>query len=185
MFSYVIKTTIVAFALLINSAAFAGPVLTADQWWLQTDNLGGIRQSTTAPDYFFAVSQNTIWDPTATYLAPEGYRVATTAEGNSVFNQPNFSGQLTYFMQGGWNGYSWEGQSRYYFRFADSNTTSAYKHAGNYDEYYVQNSTAVTQFAGMVLILDPTNVSAVSTPLNIGALGLLGALFLRRKNLRK
>jgi hypothetical protein len=189
------KITAIA-ALSLSCASAQAEFISSDDWWLTTDNLGGLRQSTTNPDYFFAVSKDNIMDTTATYGNIDGYRIATTAEGESVFNQAHTSGiqTYTYYSQGGWSGYTWEGKNRYYFRFADSVQTDAYKHAGNYDEYYVEYQPITSGvFAGFVMVRDGTATSLpnnaphaaatdVSAPALLGAgLGLLLMGLRRRK----
>jgi hypothetical protein len=181
-----LRTLLAVSVLAFTSLSAQAEIISVDDWWLQTDNLGGLRQSTTNPDFYFAVSQDNTWSRTATYEAMEGYRVATTAEGRDVFNQPNSSGIFTYHNQGGWNGYSWEGRARVYFRFSDSAGTNAFKHAGNYDEYQVQYSSYGATFAGMVMIKEPENASSasladVSAPVGIAALAFAGLMLMRRR----
>ncbi|MFT5548377.1 MAG: hypothetical protein ACI9CO_000291 [Candidatus Azotimanducaceae bacterium] len=164
-------------------------VITVDNWWLQTDTNGGLRESTTNSDYFFAVSQSNTWDRTATYESIAGYRIASTAEGQSVFNQGNTSGIFTYFNQGGWTGFDWEGVKRLMFRFSDSDITLAYKHAGNYDEAALSYGIIANRFAGFVMVKDAyvakpkpkrNNVSEPSI-IALLALGLVGIGFARRR----
>lgn len=161
-FKAIILLLVVSFSANSNAG-----LIEVDDWWLQTDNLGGLRQSTTNSDYYFAVSKTNVWSVSDNYEAIDGYRVATTAEGLSVFNQNNFSGDHTYYNQGGWSGYNWAGTNRYFFRFSDSDVTNAYKHAGNFDEYHVQYS-GHTSFAGLVLIKE----ASVPEPMPIALLGL-------------
>ncbi|MFW2544614.1 VPLPA-CTERM sorting domain-containing protein [Primorskyibacter sp. 2E107] len=166
-----------AFFLSVSPARLSAATIAVEDWWLQTDTLGGLRQSTTDGRFYFAVSQSNVWSPGDTYEAPTGYRVATTAEGEAVFNQGNSSYVYTYYSQGGWSGYYWEGKSRALFRFSDSHLTGAYKHAGNFDEYYVQTSPSTTDFAGLVLIADmaavPLPASGVLLMLGLGGFGLM------------
>ena len=145
--------------------------LARPDWHLTTDSLGGLRQSTWDSSVWFAVSQSTTWDPTATYEAPDGYRVATTAEAMTIFIPVNVAPPYVYYNQGGWSGYVWGGAARYYFRFADSAITNSYKHVGNFDSYQVQYSAATSNFAGMVLIAVPEPSSAFL--LGLGSFGLL------------
>ncbi|MEO0487035.1 MAG: VPLPA-CTERM sorting domain-containing protein [Pseudomonadota bacterium] len=146
-----------------------------DDWWLQTDTNGGLRQSTWDSRFWFAVSDFTFYAPNAndTFEMPTGYRWATTQEALDAFVYSNVPPEFTYWGQGGWSGYVWEGQTRYHFRFSDSHATNGYKHAGNYDSYSVQYSSSSTQFAGLVLMEDAT---AAPVPLPASALLLLGGL---------
>jgi hypothetical protein len=181
-----LRTLLAVSAIAFASLSAQAEIISVDDWWLQTDSLGGLRQSTTNPDFYFAVSDSNVWSPTATYEAMAGYRVATTAEGTAVFNQKNVSGIFTYYNQGGWNDYMWEGKNRYLFRFSDSNTTNAYKHAGYHDEYRLEHSSTANSFAGMVMIKEPENASSasladVSAPMGIAALAFAGLMLMRRR----
>jgi hypothetical protein len=183
-----LRTLLTVSALAFASLSAQAEIVNVDDWWLQTDSLGGLRQSTTNPDFYFAVSQVITWLPSATYEAMDGYRVATTAEGEAVFNQGNTSGIHTYLNQGGWDQYTWEGGFRARFRFSDSNTTSAYKHVANYDEFHVQYDGRTENFAGMVMIKEPENAPSgsasladVSAPMGIAALAFAGLMLMRRR----
>jgi cysteine-rich repeat protein len=134
-----------------NKSACTAPADTS--WMLKTDNCGGFRQSTFNTKVRYAVSASTTWDPNKKYDCPDGYHWASTAEGNAIFgSNGNSSPPHVYYAQCGWNGYSWAGADRYYFRFSDSKTTNAYKHAGNYDMYQLQNTTDTNNFGGIVCI---------------------------------
>jgi hypothetical protein len=186
------KITAIA-ALSLFCASAQAEFISSDDWWLTTDNLGGLRQSTTAPDYFFAVSKENVWDKSATYGNIDGYRIATTAEGQSVFYSLDHNGGWTYYGQGGWNGYTWEGKGRSTFRFADSVQTNAYKHAGHGDSFQIYYSEQTSSFAGFVMVRDETATSLpnnaphatatdVSAPVFLGAgFGLLLMGLRRRK----
>ena len=128
----------VLFAFITVSVSAATVAL--NDWWLQTDSLGGLRQSTWDEDVYFAVSQSNVWSIGDVYEAPEGFHWATTAEGQAIFTSDHDTGpgNFVYFNQGGWTLYEWEGLTRHSFRFSDSDVTNAYKHAGQYDEYFVQ-----------------------------------------------
>ena len=154
-------------------------VITVDNWWNQTDNLGGLRQSTTNSDYFFAVSQSNVWDKSADYESIDGYHIASTAEGQNVFNDLNNIGMMTYYGLGGWSGYTWMGQMRVYFRFSDSATTNAFKSAGRSDDFLVQTSTHTKWFAGFVMVKD--NPVPEPSIIALFALGLVGIGFARRR----
>jgi len=122
-------------------------------WWDTSDNLGGLRCCTHDSRVYFAVSKSSTWDRTNLYEIPPGYRWLSTSEGTTIFNGSNRNGyHYTYHGQGGWNGYVWGGETKYYFRFSDSHVTDSYKHAGNPDYHAVQYSASTSNFAGLVLI---------------------------------
>jgi hypothetical protein len=83
-----------------------GPVDPTD-WMEKTDNCGGFRQSASAPDVYYAVSNSNVWDKNRTYACPAGYRWATTAEGTARFNNSPSYPYNTYHNQCGWSGYDW------------------------------------------------------------------------------
>lgn len=163
-----------AFALPAHSATIA-----LNDWWLQTDSLGGLRQSTWEPTMFFAVAQDNVWNKGAVYEAPTGYHWASTAEASALLGTSNVSPPWTYYNQGGWSGYNWEGKNRFYFRFSDSHLNDSYKHAGNYDSYPVQYSSSTSNFAGLVLI---QNAAPAPAPAGLGLMGLAALMLLRRRN---
>jgi hypothetical protein len=154
-------------------------VIAVDDWWLQTDTNGGLRESTTNSDYFFAVSQSNIWDKSATYESIAGYHIATTAEGIGVFNRGVNNHIYTYHGHGGWSGYVYAGLTRQYFRFSDSDTTNASKYVGNCDGCSVQYNDTVERFAGFVMVKD-YDVPEPSIIALFG-LGLVGIGFARRR----
>ena len=161
-------TTILLFALHHELASAA--VITAANWHLATDSLGGLRQSTYAPTVWFAVSQSNTWQIGDVYEPLPGFHWASTAEGNAIFGtNANISPPYVYYSQGGWTGYSWEGQTRYFFRFSDSHVTGSYKHVGNYDSHQLQTLLTPSNFAGLVLIQDPVAVPEPSSFLLFGA----------------
>ncbi|CAN0027151.1 unnamed protein product, partial [Hapterophycus canaliculatus] len=82
------------------------------------------------------------WDSYAHYDCPEGFHHASTAQGFELFpgtqdddREAASTEAAVYFGQCGWDGYSWGERSRMYFRFSDSGSTGAYKHAGRRDSY--------------------------------------------------
>lgn len=171
----------VVFAMGLSIGRAEAATIAANDWWLQSDSLGGLRQSTVNDQMFYAVSQSNVWNPGDTYEAPTGYRLATTAEGLAAVGAPGLA-EYTYYNQGGWSGYVWEGLARYYFRFSDSNVTFRAKHAGNHDNASLFNTGAVTNFAGMVLIVDTSTVPVpAALPLLLLGLGGLGFAARRRK----
>jgi hypothetical protein len=184
-----LRTLLAISVLAFTSLSAQAEIISVDDWWLQTDNLGGLRQSTYAPDFYFAVSDSNVWSPTAIYEAMDGYRVATTAEGQAVFNSNNNSGERTYYNQGGWNGFNWEGKTRTSFRFSDSASTGAYKHLSLSDQYLVLlGHDGVTNFAGMVMIREQNSTSSstladVPAPVGIAALAFAGLMLMRRRKI--
>ena len=97
-----------------STSNFAGIVCMKDgtpdptAWMETTDNCGGLRQSTSDPDVYYAVSRYNVWDKTRTYACPSGYHWASTAEGSARFpTGGTASGSNVYSGQCGWNGLSW------------------------------------------------------------------------------
>jgi len=129
-----------------------GPIPQVLNWWNRSDKLGGLRQSTSHTHVFYAVSISNFWERNRAYELPLGYRWMSTSEGLSTFVSGLNTGTYVYRDQGGWNGYVWGGVNRYYFRFSDSSSTNAYKHAGHKDQYSVQYSGDENNFAGLVLV---------------------------------
>jgi hypothetical protein len=171
-----LKAAFVGLILAVSSFANAG-IIALDDWWLQTDSLGGLRQSSYESTMYFAVSKNTQWDKTATYEIMNGFHWATSTEAIALLSTTNTGPTYTYFGQGGWNGYEWEGDIRYFFRFSDSVSNNAYKNSGTYDSYGVNYDGDTRFHAGLVLIKDsPTNSTSVPEPstLAIIALGMIG-----------
>lgn len=124
-------------------------------WMLTSDSCGGFRQSTYHPSVYYAVSSSSTWDKSKHYECPRGHHWACTEEGRRIFkNNNNWSGTYVYLNQCGWNSYAFGGTRRYYFRFRDSATTNALKHAGNHDEHKIQFSSGTGYFAGIVCIKD-------------------------------
>ena len=118
---------------------------------LRTDNCGGFRQSTYDPRVFYAVSKSTTWSKTTVYSCPRGYYWASTQDGKIIFGRnSNWSGVYVYHGQCGWSSYTYAGYARHYFRFRDSASTNAHKHAGSYDEYQVDYFSST--FAGIVCL---------------------------------
>jgi hypothetical protein len=181
-----LRTLLAASVLAFTSLSAQAEIISVDDWWLQTDNLGGLRQSTADPDFYFAVSQDNTWSKTATYEAMDGYRVATTAEGQAVFNSNINSGEYVYYNQGGWTNYTWQGKDRVYFRFSDSASTEAYKHVGLKDQYNILTHPDTGQFAGMVMIREQNStfsstLADVPAPMGIAALAFAGLMLMRRR----
>ncbi len=123
---------------LVNIANAA--IIPVADWHLTTDNSGGLRQLTQPQfsDIYLAVSKDTTFSSTDTYEIMAGFRQMTTAEAIARFPGNGAPGTLpifSYHNQAGWNGYDWEGKTRYEFIYSDSVTTGHYKHAGNYESH--------------------------------------------------
>lgn len=173
--------------MLFATSSASASLIALDDWWLQTDGHGGLRQSTYESTMYFAVSKFTTWDKTATYEIMDGFHWATSTEANALLSTSNIGPNKTYASQGGWAGYDWQGQTRYFFRFSDSAINNAYKHAGNYDSYQAQYYNATHGFAGLVLIKDPvsnTQLSSVPEPSTLAILGL-GLIGLAARRFKK
>ncbi|KAF0693387.1 hypothetical protein As57867_015584, partial [Aphanomyces stellatus] len=129
------------------------------------DTCQGFRQSTFhGGKVAFMVAATTLWDPNAVYDCPAGYQWATTDDAISLF--PGTQGgstdspePLTYVDQCGWLGYTWGSHDRRCFRFADSATSGACKHAGKRESFRVEVDFATTDFAGVVCVQASTNPS--------------------------
>ncbi|GAA0304568.1 hypothetical protein GCM10009128_24910 [Psychrosphaera haliotis] len=159
-------------------------VIPLEDWWLQADNAGGLRQNIDSPDMYFAVAQTPLWLPYMNYEIMEGYHWATYAEASSMLTSNSLSTRVhTYFNQEGWSGYYFQGVNRYFFRYADSNINGKYKHAGNYVNHNdTLSNFNQSNFAGLILIKDEF-VEPVSEPATIAvfALGLVGLVIRRRR----
>jgi hypothetical protein len=172
--SGIVVSIFIGFTILAHAEDIA-----VDDWWLQTDTLGGLRQSVTDPNFYFAVAKDIHWSPTNTYETIDGYHIASTAEGLSVFNQRTAGGISTYKGQGGWSNYDWEGVSRWSFFFSDTANTGAFKHAGHNDGYSVQRKPLIVStpyFAGFVMVKDaeiaPKPASLVLLAMGLGLMRL-------------
>lgn len=184
-----LKLVLPAILLALSSSANAATIA-LDDWWLQTDSLGGLSQSSTDSSIFFAVSDSNSYNVGDTYIAPTGYHWATTAEAQSIFDltptyavhTPSFE-TYSYYGHGGWNGYTWENLVRYYFRFADSDSTGAIMHTGGLEDRIFSYDYAgeTNNFAGIVLVQDVSTVPVPAAAWLFGSalLGFFG--FSRRK----
>lgn len=118
-------------SLLVNSAQ-AGLIEVAD-WHLTSDSLGGLRQSSASDDIYYAVSKLTTLNWDNTFEALDGFHFANYQEWRGLVGTDPNNRENGYLGQGGWSGYTWEGQVRAFFLFADTQTNNRYKHAGNSD----------------------------------------------------
>jgi len=174
--------------LLFSLFSFIGPangtLIALDDWWLQSDEHGGLRQSTYNENVYFAVAKSN-FSLTDTFEMIDGFHWASTSEAEAIFgNNANTSGIFTYYNQGGWSGYSFEGKTRVMFMLSDSIVTNKYKHAGNYDEYKLNTYADINSYAykaGFVLIKDKVESIPEPSTLAIFALGVLGLAFRRNK----
>ncbi|GLE04361.1 hypothetical protein PINS_up013291 [Pythium insidiosum] len=119
------------------------------------------RQSSTVADILYVVAASTVWDPLARPDCPRGWRWATTVEGESRFGS-FVSGSdeepYVFWNQCDWKGYSFASATRRRFRFADSYTTGAFKHAGRRDSAAVEFSFDTADHAGLVCVSDPLSL---------------------------
>ncbi|CAM9518397.1 unnamed protein product, partial [Ectocarpus sp. 8 AP-2014] len=125
--------------------------------------------------------QENKWDPDTRYDCPDGFHHASTAQGFALFTGTHDDDReaasmepTVYFGQCGWNGYTWGGRSRTYFRFSDSGRTGAYKHAGRRDSYRpgIDNEDIGDPAAGFAGIVCVDSEQAASGSLAPGALEL-------------
>jgi hypothetical protein len=122
-------------------------------WMETTDSLRGLRQSTSHPQLWYAVSRSNVWDKQMDYRPPKGFQWATTDDGLAILGgSTSNSTAFVYYNQGGWDRYTWAGKERYYFRFADSAVTNAAKHAGTADPAPITYNSDTDNFAGIVLL---------------------------------
>ncbi|KAK1928469.1 hypothetical protein P3T76_016034 [Phytophthora citrophthora] len=123
------------------------------------DTCQSFRPSSIDPNVFFTVAAQNVWDPKETYDCPLGFRWMSTPEAHRVFvgtiATESSEEPLTYFDQCGWHEYNWGGQTRMYFRFSDSKTTGAFKHAGFRDSYRIDTGFQTDGFAGIVCYREP------------------------------
>ncbi|KAL3656353.1 hypothetical protein V7S43_018797 [Phytophthora oleae] len=124
------------------------------------DTCQSFRPSSIDLNVFFTVAAQNVWDPEETYDCPLGFRWMSTSEARRVFvgtiaAESHNEEPLTYFDQCGWHEYEWGGQTRMYFRFSDSTTTGAFKHAGFRDSYRIDTGFQTDGFAGIVCYREP------------------------------
>ena len=121
-------------------------------WMLTSDSCKGFRQSTYNRSVYYAVSSSTTWNKSKYYHCPVGYYWPCTEEGRKIFNDNSWSGPKSYHSQCGWSGYNYGGGSRYYFKFRDSSSTNAYKHAAHHDAQQPYTTSSTSNFAGIICI---------------------------------
>ncbi|KAG1692930.1 hypothetical protein DVH05_024254 [Phytophthora capsici] len=136
-----------------------GPYLS---WMVKSnyrDTCQSFRPSSIDPNVFFTVAAQNVWDPEEMYDCPLGYRWMSTSEAHRVFvgitATKSSEEPLTYFGQCGWREYKWGGQTRKFFRFSDSMSTGAFKHAGFRDSYRIDTGFQTDEFAGIVCYREP------------------------------
>ncbi|KAG9398102.1 hypothetical protein AC1031_015023 [Aphanomyces cochlioides] len=118
------------------------------------------RTSSLSSDILFVVAQSNTWQVNHVYDCPQGYTWMTTSQAKHLFNGGGDS--FVYWNQCGWVEYVFQGISRKWFRFADSATTGAFKHAGRIDGFPIEYSFTATEFAGIVCLRSPS--SALFSP---------------------
>ncbi|NUN12239.1 MAG: hypothetical protein HUU55_01235 [Myxococcales bacterium] len=131
------------------------PTVSPTDWMDTSDYCGGFRQSSWDPNFYFAVSKSTTWNPALDYQCPAGYTWATGAEIDAAFTTSNpSSDQRVYGNQCGWSstsGQYWNGVQRVYFRIKpDVTGTNRYMNAADADSYRGTTSGATSEFAGIV-----------------------------------
>jgi hypothetical protein len=122
-------------------------------WMDMSDDCKGFRAAKQYANVHFAVAKVTTWDKAKNYQCPKGHHTATSSEAKALFvnNAPQ---EFVYNGQCGWVGDQWGGQTRKYFRFADSATTNLYKHVGEKEGTPPSEYSGVDFFAGVVCIAD-------------------------------
>ena len=191
-----------ALALIAIVASFSSSaeLVTVDQWHETGDNFGGFKQSNFSQDVFFAVGDHDYFSRNNSYEIMKGYRIATFEEYVNILDEaePGFSTQATYYNQGGWSGYSFNGQHRHVFTFLDSQIGDEVIHVGNADNnlnYTITGDSQLNNYwAGFVLIKDSSSgggvydfstsnfvSSDVPVPIMFSALGLGLIGFSKRK----
>ena len=143
---------------------FAGIVCVDDNWtndpldWMDTsDACGGFRQSTWDPRFYYAVSKKNVWNKTKTYECPAGYHWASTSDYETKGKFPataQATGQKVYSDQCGWKTTTWNGLTRYSFRFSNSATNNRSIRTDSVEEYKGGTDTSTANFAGIVCMKD-------------------------------
>lgn len=129
-------------------------------WMLGGNSCNSMRNSSVHSDLLYVVAASNVWDHAKTYECPVGFHWATTKEISSYFpptgqtDSINLNEPYVFWNTCQWSGYVFGSLSRKYFRFADSQTTGALKHAGRRESAPVEVSFTTTEFAGVVCIKD-------------------------------
>ncbi len=185
-----IKATIFGLVLSLSGFASAGLIQYSD--WHDNSGDGGLRQAYFHDAVYFAVAKDIDYSNLDTYVAPNGFRIATQNDYFTLWNSPaNKTNCPTecnflYFDQGDWNGYAHNGTTDgSLFAFADKqvNGDALAANAGNYETHAAQKSVNAYYgshlllnphiFGGMILIKETKTVPEPST-LAIFALGMIG-----------
>lgn len=175
-----LKIAVTSFVISVCSFANAA-LIAVDDWHYTEDDLGGLRQSLSSPDVYYALTTLGIFDTNTEYEMIEGFHFATRAEHASLLGSLLGTTQAEYvhpyFRKGGFSGYpsylNDPGSTRFKFIFADATTVGGYVHAGSY-ETNVQNgvfSHGSMNIAGLVLIRNPV-VDEIPEPSTLAIFGL-------------
>lgn len=129
-------------------------------WMLGGNSCNSMRNSSVHSDLLYVAAASNVWNPTQVYECPVSYHWATTQEIKTYFpstnqiDSININEPYVFWNTCQWVGYVFGGLSRKYFRFADSQSTGALKHAGRRDSAPVEVSFTTAEFAGIVCIRD-------------------------------
>lgn len=129
-------------------------------WMLGGNSCNSMRNSSVHSDLLYVVAASNVWNPAKMYECPVSFHWATTKEISSYFpptgqmDSISLNEPYVFWNTCQWSGYVFGGLSRKYFRFADSQTTGALKHAGRRDSAPVEVSFTTAEFAGIVCIKD-------------------------------
>lgn len=173
-----------------------GSCVTVAEWHNTGDDFGGLKKATFADDLFLTVSDSGTYNKVGTYEELAGYHWATSEEMATrltTYLSANGDGDLqtfNYHGQGGWAGYNFANSAgdlvdRRYFVFSDTATSSRVIHAGikeylnitstnSVRVHYSNASTEASNWAGFVLIKDPTLDVPEPPAIAIFVLGLIG-----------
>lgn len=204
MFKKITTILTLSFSLL-SAPASASLTLEAAEWSGINDAFGGYKESLFIDNLFYVVSKTGIYDKSATYLMPDGYRQVSLAEYRNLFLGLNITyapNNYVYYNQAGWNAYSFQGVTRQIFLFSDTHLTGFSTHAGTregstnlWSSQYTDNVTVpyVYDFGGFVLMYDESLLASSSTAADVSSpltpltpLGLImsaiGLFMLKRKS---
>jgi hypothetical protein len=186
------KFSVILFALLFGTLPLLAnsALITSDEWHNTNDEFGGLKASRWIDNLYLAVADNNVYSPQNEYEMLDGYRWANSSD--FLGKEPTGAeyraagGAYHYYGQGGWEGYSFEGKTRYYFLFSDSFGSGITIHSGMADNQVRYNTTLndpLQSFAGFVLVKEASTATAVSEPTGVVlvVIGLMGLAFSRRK----